>query len=280
MAAPIALLAAALVLRITDIFVFRLDERIGEIVLSKALGFTLVVAYVWWMGRTLEDIGLHRRRLVPAAMLGAGLTLVAFAVGGLVQQMALGPGERLAVGVVDPTTGTVGGAGLAVLLVTGNAINSFMEEGLFRGLMLTHFLRTMRLRRANLLQAMLFAGWHLVWPAKAYLTGQVTAAAALGEAAMLLAATLLIGLIYGYLTWRTDSLWPAWTAHFLNNTILNLVLVRTDADQIRSPVVVSAIALASLVVLLPAAAVIARRCGLGTLQPWKGPAGNDPEAPT
>ena len=37
--APLALLGLALILRIIDVFVLRLDERLGEIILSKALGF-------------------------------------------------------------------------------------------------------------------------------------------------------------------------------------------------------------------------------------------------
>ncbi len=46
--APLALLGVALILRISDICVRRLDELLGEIILSKSLGFALVVGYIWW----------------------------------------------------------------------------------------------------------------------------------------------------------------------------------------------------------------------------------------
>lgn len=58
---PLMLFAVALALRIIDIFVLGLDERLGEIIVSKALGFALVVAYVWWVGARLSSVGLHSR---------------------------------------------------------------------------------------------------------------------------------------------------------------------------------------------------------------------------
>lgn len=61
--APLVLLAVALVLRIIDVYVLRLDEVLGEIILSKSLGLALVVGYLWWIGRRLSDVGLHARRL-------------------------------------------------------------------------------------------------------------------------------------------------------------------------------------------------------------------------
>jgi hypothetical protein len=64
--APLALLAIALLLRVLDIFVLRLDESLGEIILSKALGCALVLGYVWWVGQGPAAIGLHARRLGPA----------------------------------------------------------------------------------------------------------------------------------------------------------------------------------------------------------------------
>lgn len=39
----ILLMLVALVFRLTDIFILRLDERLGEIILSKSLGFLLVL---------------------------------------------------------------------------------------------------------------------------------------------------------------------------------------------------------------------------------------------
>lgn len=84
--APMVLLGIALLLRILDIYVLHLDELLGEIILSKTLGFALVVGYTCWVGESLAAIGLHSRRLTAALAIGAGLTVASFAMAGLVTQ--------------------------------------------------------------------------------------------------------------------------------------------------------------------------------------------------
>jgi membrane protease YdiL (CAAX protease family) len=266
--APLALFGIALLLRIFDIFILHLDELIGEIILSKALGFALVVAYTWWVGQHLAAIGLHARRLGPALLIGAGITVVAFAIAGFVQVLVLEPGATLTVQAVDPNTGLAGGAAFAVFLIVGNVVNSFMEEGLFRGIMLPHFLQRMSFRSANLLQATLFAAWHLVWPLKAYLAGETSTAGILAQTASLLLGTFVAGLVYGYLFWRTGSLWAPWIAHFLNNTTLNLIQVRTATGELQPAMVMSIVVVIALAFLAFAVGPIAERLRLPRVQPW------------
>jgi membrane protease YdiL (CAAX protease family) len=239
----------ALLLRLLDIFVLRLDERLGELILSKSLGFVLVVAYTWWVGQRLTAIGLHTRNLSLALAIGTGITVAAFLVAGAAQVLALEPGATLAVQAVDPKTGRAGGSAFGAFLIAGNVINSFMEEGLFRGIMLTHFLQRMSFRRANLLQAALFAAWHLVWPLKAYLTGDASAAGVLAQTGSLLLGTFVAGLVYGYLFWSTDNLWAPWVAHFLNNTTLNLVHVRGSTGELQPAVIMSVVVVIALAFL-------------------------------
>ena len=255
--APLALLGLALLLRIIDIYALRLDERLGEIILSKSLGFALVVGYTWWVGQRLSVIGLHTRRLGSALAIGAGLTVAAFVIATVVQVLTLASDESLTLRAVDPKTGMTGGAAFAAFLIAGNVINSFMEEGLFRRIMLPHFLQRMRFRTANLLQASLFAAWHLVWPLKAYLNGDVSAA----------------GLVYGYLFWRTDSLWAPGIAHFLNNTTLNLVQVQTAGGELQPALVMSVVVVVAMAFLAFTVEPFARRLALPHLRPWG--AGNE-----
>ena len=255
--APLALLGLALLLRIIDIYALRLDERLGEIILSKSLGFALVVGYTWWVGQRLSVIGLHTRRLGSALAIGAGLTVAAFVIATVVQVLTLTSDESLTLRAVDPKTGITGGAAFAAFLIAGNVINSFMEEGLFRRIMLPHFLQSMRFRTANLLQASLFAAWHLVWPLKAYLNGDVSAA----------------GLVYGYLFWRTGSLWAPGIAHFLNNTTLNLVQVQTAGGELQPALVMSVVVVVAMAFLAFTVEPFARRLALPHLRPWG--AGNE-----
>lgn len=267
-AAPLAVLALAMILRIIDIYVLHLDERLGEIILSKSLGLILVVGYTWWVGQNLSAIGLHSRRLGSVLGLGAGLTAVAFITATIVQMLALAPSQSLTLQAVDPKTGMTGGAAFAVFLIVGNVINSFMEEGLFRGLMLPHFLQRMRFRSANLLQAALFAAWHLVWPIKAYLMDDVSTAGALAQAGLLLLGTFVAGLVYGYLLWRTASLWAPLIAHFLNNTILNLIQVHTAGGDLQPAIVLSVVVVVAMAALTFAIGPLTKWLALPRLQPW------------
>ena len=266
--APLALLALALVLRIIDIFILRLDERIGEIILSKSLGFALVVGYVGWVGQRMSAVGLNSRLLRPALAVGAGITLMAFLIAAAVQQLMLAPGQALMLRAVDPKTGMTGGAAFATLLVVGNVVNSLMEEGLFRGVMLPHFLQRMRFRSANLLQATLFAAWHLVWPIKAYLSGDVSVAGAFAQAALLVSGAFIAGLIFGYLFWRTGSLWAPISAHFLNNVLHNLLQIQNPSGELLPASVLAVVAVITMAILVFAVDPLARRLGLPHLRPW------------
>ena len=64
----LVLLVIAFFFKWVDTFVLRLDERLGEIILCKTLGFVLVIAFVWACGRKLQDIGLHSRQLGPSLL--------------------------------------------------------------------------------------------------------------------------------------------------------------------------------------------------------------------
>ncbi len=266
--APLTLFGVTLILRIIDIYVLRLDEVLGEIILSKSLGFALVVGYTLWVGKHLSAIGLHSRRFGPSLAIGAGLVMAAFLIATFVQLLTLAPDQSLILRAVDPKTGMTGGVAFALLLITGNVINGFMEEGLFRGIMLPHFLQRMRFRRANLLQAALFSAWHLVWPIKAWLSGDVSAGGAVAQAGLLLSGAFIAGLVFGYLFWRTGSLWAPMTAHFLNNVMHNLLQVQTASGDLQPAVVLSVVSVVALAFLAITVGPLARRLGLPHLRSW------------
>ena len=227
----IILMLIAFIFRLIDIFVLRLDERLGEIILSKALGFCLVVFFVWAIGRRLSSIGFHSRRLAESILIGTVITVLPFLIAYTVEWIVLGQmGQepRLLFAAIDPKAGVTGGLLFAGWLVIGNFVNAFMEENLFRGVMLN--LNRMRLSfgKAIWLQAVLFGLWHLVWVVKWVQTG---VASTPGEIGMAIVANFLpqisLGLVWGYLYLKTDNLWAAWTAHTLTNTTLNLLHMAT-----------------------------------------------------
>ncbi len=221
----------AWVIKYFDSFVLRTDELIGEAILTKLLGFVLVAVYVWGSGRTLRSIGFHEENLIRVlliAVLGFG-GLYGLAYGGQLLLLKLtGEEAALALAAVDPKTGLAGGLAFGLWLVAANLVNSAMEEGLFRGAMIRHFLLRLSGRGAILLQAALFAVWHLSWPARHLLDGEATLGEAAFEAFGLLLAAFISGVAYGYFYFRTNSIWGPFVAHTINNSIFNVLFIRTN----------------------------------------------------
>lgn len=264
------LLAIALLFKWVDTFVLRLDERLGEIILSKTLGFVLVVAFVWAAGRSLRDIGLHSRRLGQSLLIGTAvalLTLTASYAAEFIVQWQDQPAFQFA--AVDPKAGVSGGLLFALWLILGNVVNSFMEEGLFRGVMGRLFRIRLSFWWANGLQAFLFGLWHLPWVLKWYQTGQIEEQGGPVLATfMQFMPMLLVGLVWGYCYLKTGSLWVSWIFHFVNNTILNVLHVTTvqgfdSGSAIRGPVAI-VVALLSMFLVK----YLAERYQMPEVKPW------------
>jgi membrane protease YdiL (CAAX protease family) len=227
----LALFFIASLIKVLDTFILPVNELVGELIITKALGLALVAIYVWACGRKLRDIGFHRQAL------GQSLLITAVCVGGLiaasygVQLVALrasGEEASLALSALDPKTGMAGGLLFGLWLFLANFVNSAMEEGLFRGAMLRHFRIRHSVWKAIMLQASLFALWHLNWPVQHFLTGEADLGQAAFEAFGLLLGTGIGGVVYGYLYHKTNNLWAPFLAHIINNTASNVLFIRTS----------------------------------------------------
>jgi len=225
----LVLLAIAFFFKWVDTFVLRLDERLGEIILCKTLGFVLVILFVWAAGRSLRDIGFHSRRLGPSLLIGVVITVIALIVSYVVEFVVQLPKQPVIhFEAIDPKAGVTGGLLFVLWLIFGNFVNSFMEEGLFRGVMGRLFRVKLSFWQTNWLQAFLFAIWHLPWVVKWVQTGQIEAHGGLFFAALSqFLPMLLIGFAWGYFYLKTGSLWVPWVAHLLNNTVFNLLHITT-----------------------------------------------------
>ena len=264
------LLVIALVFKWIDTFVLRLDERLGEIILSKTIGFGLVIVFVRAGGRSLRDVGLHSRRLGLSLLMGAGIAVAALIFAYAAEfATQLGSQPAFRIQALDPKAGVQGGLLFALWMIMGNVINAFMEEGLFRGVMIRLFRVKLSPWGANGLQAFLFGLWHLPWVLKWAQTGQLEAHGGILAAALFqFLPMLLVGFAWGYFYTKTDSLWVPWMAHFLNNTVLNLLHITTaggleSGSSIRGPVALVVTLLAMVVVR-----ALARRYRLPEVQPW------------
>jgi membrane protease YdiL (CAAX protease family) len=236
------------------------------------LGFLLVVLFLWAIGKKLTSIGFHSRRLGEGLLIGGVITVLPFIVAYTVEWIVLGQmGQepRLLFAAIDPKAGVTGGLLFALWLVAGNFINSFMEEGLFRGVMLN--LNRMRLSfgKSIWLQALLFGTWHLVWVVKWYQTGTVSTP---GEIGMGIVANFLpqicLGLVWGYAYLKTNNLWTAWISHTLTNTTLNLLHVATiDAMNPGMSIRMTTFSIVSLFMMFVIRYICNRR-NMPELKPW------------
>ncbi|MGD2147508.1 MAG: type II CAAX endopeptidase family protein [Anaerolineae bacterium] len=263
----------AWIIKILDTFVFRLDEIIGEAILTKALGFILVAAYVWMTRRKLTDIGFRARNLGLSLILtvaGFGFVYTLAFTSQLVILGASGEEADLVFSAVDPRTGLSGGLLFGLWLVFSNLVNSAMEEGLFRGVMLRHFLVRYAKWGAIFLQAALFSLWHLSWPLRHLLDGQIPLGQVAFEAFGLTLSTLVSGVVYGYFCYRTNNLWGPFAAHTINNSIFNVLFIRSAAGVQSGlefiPFVL--IFLTGHLLMIPIIVVVANRLKITEVKPW------------
>jgi membrane protease YdiL (CAAX protease family) len=273
---PIILFIIAVIFKTFDVFVLHIDERLGEIIISKSLGFLLVVAYLWLVGKSVRAIGLHGRFVEKSLIIGStGIIIILLFGYGLQFGVLAGAGKEpgLVFTAIDPTAGVTGGVGFALFLLLGNFINSFMEEGLFRGVMLGHFRVSLSFWRANLLQAAFFGIWHLNWPIKQFLTGQLDAGGLASQSFIVFVATGIVGFALGYLYLKTGNLWGPWIMHTINNSVQNMVHIQT-IDGLDSDMMIFQVALTlSLVAIILFFRALAKRFQTPELKPWGQEAG-------
>jgi len=273
---PLVLFIIAVIFKVLDVFVWRLDEVLGEIIVSKSIGFLIVILYLWAVGKSVTAIGLHGRSVGKALIIGVtGVVLILFVSYG-VQFGVLAGGDKepsFVITAIDPKAGVTGGLSFAIFLTAGNFINSFMEEGLFRGVMLRHFRASLSFWRANFLQAALFAVWHLNWPIKQFITGETDIGGMVSGSIIMLVATGVCGFAMGYLYLKTDNLWGPWIMHTINNSVQNLVHIQA-IDGLDSGIIWFQVPLTlCLVAVIPLFRYLAKQFKTSEVRPWGGDTG-------
>lgn len=240
---PAALVRAALWigalcfgLRVADVFLIRSDTWLGELILSKVLGLAIVLGYAIWSGYGLNRIGFRKISVVTLVSISFVLTALVMATTFLTQFLFL---SAQGAGPIF-TTGAQGSAlspqnaGTSVLfsitkLLALNLVNATMEESLFRGLVLTHLAAAMSRMRANAVQAILFGLWHIVWPLRAVIDGDMATSEAMSYGAGYILVATLMGFVWGCFFVWFKSLWVGIFAHTFQNAALNVFHITTAA---------------------------------------------------
>ena len=267
----LAFFLIVIALRSIDLFVLKLDDLPDKTIVSRVLGFLLVLGYLHVLRKPLSSIGLHARNFDKALLIGGLSLLILYGTLYAVQFSRLslaGESPRLVFGAIDQETGTMGGLFFSLFYLVGQFFNAFMEESIFRGVILPQLMRRFNFWKANALQALLFGLAHLVFPVGSWLNGKATAGEAAAEAAVLLIFTTVGGLVFGYLYYRTGSLWTAVFAHLLDNSIGLFFHIQTATrlNAERDIMMLASLGFVSLVIL---AWAVSRRSNLPTLKPWE-----------
>ena len=269
----IILFIIAVLFKILDNFILRLDELIGEALLTKVLGLVLIIVFVWVSGKKMKDIGFHANFLGRSLLLsGFGFILVyviAFVIT-MIMFSLKGESAGLALTAVDPKTGMTGGILFGLWLFFTNLINSGMEEGLFRGVMIRLLLVKLSGWGAILVSAGFFAVWHLGWPIRHLVDGTSTMGEAAFEAFSLLLATFIAGIAYGYLYWKTDNQWGPFLGHTINNTLLNILYFKTGSGLVAATSLMGfmMIVLLGYLGLVPLFKYVSNRFQMPDVKPW------------
>ncbi|HET8670120.1 MAG TPA: CPBP family intramembrane glutamic endopeptidase, partial [Candidatus Saccharimonadales bacterium] len=248
----------------------RLDER-PNIVFSGVLGFLLVLGYLRVLRKPVGSIGLRARNFYKVLLIGifSLVILNAFLYGVQFYRLyTTGESPRLVFGLIDKETGTMGGLYFSLFYLVGQVFNAFMEESIFRGVILPHLMLRFRFWKANALQALLFGLVHLVFPLHSWVSGQATVGEAAAEAATLLVVTTVAGLVFGYLYYRTASLWTAVFAHLIDN-VMGLFFHIQTASSLNAETDIWMLTRIVFFALPILAWAVAQRSNLSTLKPWE-----------
>jgi membrane protease YdiL (CAAX protease family) len=262
---------AVIALRSVDLFVLRLDVLPDKTIVSKVLGFLLVLGFLRALRKPIRSIGLHARNFDKAFLIGALSLVLLYATVYAVQFYRLsiaGETPRVVFGAIDNEIGAMGGLFFTSFYLFGQLLNAFMEESIFRGVMLPHLMQRFRFWKANVLQAFLFGLAHLVFPLSSWVSGQATAGEAAAEAMSLLVFTTIGGLVFGYLYYRTNSLWTAVFAHLIDNSIGLFFHIQT-VNRLNAETDILMLASIGFMALVILAWTVAKRSNLPTLKPWE-----------
>lgn len=187
-------------------FYFRLDELWGEVFVSKLLGFLIIIGYLWLAKRKIGDIGLHSDHFLESISIVIEFMTISLAFSYFTEWIYLARRGLQPSLIIAPMSNSLdsefaiqGGFLFGLWLIFGNFMNSFLEESLFRGVMMTHFRVRLSFWKANFLQAFLFGLWHIVWPIKYYILGQMSASETIVFAMGYIFLSAIIGLVWGYL---------------------------------------------------------------------------------
>jgi Predicted metal-dependent membrane protease len=248
------------VFRSVEYFLLRTDQSIiGENVIHKLVGIMILAVTLGLIGYKWCDIGfcsdLFIRDTLKGLSLGIGVFILAYGVEMIIQMMNNNI-PKLSVYVTSyaivGNRSLQGGLGILIFCIVGNIINVIMEEGVFRGLFHKLIQEKHSFWFACIFSSVLFGVWHIPQPIRNVLDGEQSPMGAVMSGILLVVTSTLLGIQYCMLNRVTGSIWTGVSAHFANNTAINLFHISTinGVDELQTMRISIAQSVSFVVVLI------------------------------
>lgn len=228
----IAIFTFCLAVRFMEYFLIETDKTvIGENLLHKAAGIFILAAALKRFNLTWSDIGFQKSGFAGGVLKGLLLGSVCFGISYGLEFAVLAGQDNPAhfeffisgFSLTGPQAKNTGFVFFA-LCVLFNAVNVWMEEGVFRGLFIKVFSEAKSFAYANFTSALLFGIWHIVMPIRSCANGEMT----FSEMCLMCIGYIILsgvmGIKWGLLCRMTGNIWAGLGDHLLNNTVATNML--------------------------------------------------------
>ena len=230
--------------RALEYFVIRTDRTFfGEAFIHKLIGIGIMIAAVFIFRYRFEDIGFKTGKSFFDILKGLIFGIAVFTAAYGTEIIILAASNNLQamefyVTAYSVDAGTeVKRTGIFFLVCAiGNVINVLMEEGVFRGLFQKMLSDKYKWLIAGIIASLLFGLWHIMAPLRSLIEGNKTVGGFIGESAMLIGTSALVGFKFVLMGKITGNLYMGMGDHFVNNTIVNILHVinkENEADQLQ-----------------------------------------------
>jgi hypothetical protein len=228
----IAIFTFCLSVRFAEYFLIGTDKTvIGENVLHKVVGIIVLAVILKSLNLTWGDIGFQRNGflsdILKGLLLGSLCFMISYGLEFSILALQHNPAHfEIYISSFSLTGFQVKNTDFLffALCILFNAINVWMEEGVFRGLFIKTLSESNSFMKANFTAAFLFGIWHIVMPFRSYINGEMSfaAMALMGIGYIILSG--IMGIKWGLLYRMTGNIWVGVGDHLLNNTVATNIL--------------------------------------------------------
>lgn len=230
--------------RALEYFVIRTDQTFfGEAFIHKLIGIGLMIGAVFLFRYKFADIGFKTGKSFFDIIRGLIFAIIVFIIAYGVEIIILAASKNLQAVELYVTAYSLDGGEevkrtgfiFFFICVVGNIINVLMEEGVFRGLFQKMLSDKYKFLVAGIIASILFGLWHIMAPLRSLIDGNKSVGGFIGESAMLIGTSALVGFKFAMMGKLTGNLYMGMGDHFVNNTIVNILHVinkEGEADQL------------------------------------------------